>query len=434
MHYFSTSKKSAPVSFRKALFNGQPNDRGLYFPSQIPALPTNFVESLKEKSKAEIAFDVIKPYIGEEIDDSSLYQICAETVGIEFPLVKINDSISTLELFHGPTFAFKDIGARFMSLCLQYFSKDSAKKTIVIVATSGDTGGAVANGFYGLNSVEVVILYPKGRVSRLQELQITTLGNNVTAVEVDANFDECQAMAKNALADETLRKAANLTSANSINVARWLPQQFYYFFAYQELTEKQIPPVICVPSGNFGNVCAGILANRAGLPCKQFIAATNANDVIPQFLKSGEMKEKNAVPTLSNAMDIGKPSNFVRILEIFANNLPNLSEFLVSESISDERTIETIKRVYAESGYILDPHGAVGYCALEDYLKTVDAECGYFLETAHPAKFDVVSEILGVEIPAPNAANELLNKEANKIEMNADYSAYRKLLLSKAND
>ncbi|HRH44293.1 MAG TPA: threonine synthase [Pyrinomonadaceae bacterium] len=435
MQYFSTNRQSAHVSFREATLKGQPDDKGLYFPEKIPQLSDAFWQDFQTKSKAQIAFEVIKPYIGNEIDEETLYTICAETINFDFPLVKVTENISTLELFHGATLAFKDVGARFMSRCLRHFSRDKNEKTIVIVATSGDTGGAVANGFYGVEGVEVVILYPKGKVSHVQELQLTTLGKNITALEVEGTFDDCQALAKTALADESIKQKVFLTSANSINVARWLPQQFYYFYAYQQWqselrTTNYELPVVCVPSGNFGNICAGILAHVSGLPVKKFIAACNANDVIPNFLKIGKMEEKSSVATLSNAMDVAKPSNFVRVLEIFDNNYLNLKEKMESVSISDEQTAETMREVFKDYGYILDPHGAVGFRALADYLAKNGGE-GLFLETAHPIKFDSVEEIIGTFGETPESVKELFDREKQSIEMKANYDDLKSLLLER---
>jgi threonine synthase len=422
MQYFSTNRKAPHVSFREAVRRGQPDDKGLYFPEEIPRLPPGFLDDLHKKSNEEIAFEVIRPYIGNEIAEERLYEICAETVNFPFPLVSVSENISALELFHGPTLAFKDVGARFMSRCLRHFSREKSEKTIVIVATSGDTGGAVANGFFGVEDVEVVILYPKGKVSRVQELQLTTLGGNVTALEVDGVFDDCQALAKQALADAELQKLVFLTSANSINVARWLPQQFYYFYAIRDWEGG--PPVISVPSGNFGNICAGILAHISGLPVAKFIAACNANDVIPDFLRTGSLEPRASVATLSNAMDVGNPSNFVRILEIFGHNFVNLKEKLEAVSISDETTAATMHEVYDTYRYMLDPHGAVGYRALADTGRK-----GIFLETAHPVKFDSVGELLGIEVEAPEEISNLFTREGKKIRIAPDYQELRKLIL-----
>lgn len=436
MQYFSTNRNSAHVSFREATLNGQPDDKGLYFPGTIPTLAKGFWQDLGNKSKAQIAFEVIKPFVGREIDDETLFRICEETVAFDFPLVKITARISSLELFHGSTLAFKDVGARFMSRCLQYFSREMNERTIVIVATSGDTGGAVANGFYGVEGIDVVILYPQGKVSRVQELQLTTLGKNITALEVAGTFDDCQALAKTALADESIRKKVFLTSANSINVARWLPQQFYYFYAYQqwqnELQDTEVePPIISVPSGNFGNICAGILAHISGLPVRKFMAACNANDVIPNFLKTGEMLIRPSVATLSNAMDVANPSNFVRILEIFDHDHLNLKEKMESVSISDSVTAQTMKDVFAKYHYVLDPHGAVGFRALEDRLADHPDEKGFFLETAHPIKFDSVEEIIGTFGETPESVRELFDKPENSIKMKVDYPELKSLLLAK---
>lgn len=435
MQYFSTNRQSAHVSFREATLKGQPDDKGLYFPEKIPQLSDEFWQDFQTKSKAQIAFEVIKPFIGNEIDEETLYQICDETVNFDFPLVKITETISTLELFYGATLAFKDVGARFMSRCLQHFSREKKEKTIVIVATSGDTGGAVANGFYGVEGVDVVILYPKGKVSQVQELQLTTLGKNITALEVEGTFDDCQALAKTALADELIKQKVFLTSANSINVARWLPQQFYYFYALQQwqtqlpITDYQLP-IISVPSGNFGNICAGILAHVSGLPVKKFIAACNANDVIPNFLQTGKMMEKFSVATLSNAMDVANPSNFVRILEIFDKNFVNLKEKMLSVSISDKITAETMREVFEKYNYVLDPHGAVGFRALADYLTENDGT-GFFLETAHPIKFDSVEQIVGTFGETPKSVKDLFDKPKQSIEMKANYEDLKDILLGK---
>ena len=429
MHYFSTNRKSAHVSFREAVRRGQPDDKGLYFPSEIPKLRNEFLADLRSRSNEQIAFDVIRPFIDGEIPDETLFEICRETVNFDFPLVPINDHISTLELFHGPTFAFKDVGARFMSRCLRYFSQDAVEKTIVIVATSGDTGGAVAAGFHDVEGIEVVILYPSGKVSKVQELQLTTLGGNVTTLELHGTFDDCQALAKRALADTDLQSRVNLTSANSINVSRWLPQQFYYFYALKQWDGE--PPVIAVPSGNFGNLASGILAHISGLPVKQFIAACNANDVVPRFLQTADYQPRPSVSTLSNAMDVGAPSNFVRILEIFDNDFLDLTDKLEAVSISDETTAATMREVYERYGYILDPHGAIGYRALADYLDHQPEQRGIFLETAHPVKFDSVNEIIGTQGAIPAALSELFSGEKVSIEIGNDYDALREILLSR---
>lgn len=427
MRYFSTNRKSPAVTFREAVLKGQPPDKGLYFPEQIPTI--NF-DALREKSKAQIAFEAIKPYVGGEIDDEALFRICSETVNFDFPLTKIAENIFALELFHGATLAFKDVGARFMSRCLRYFSGEKEEKTIVIVATSGDTGGAVAAGFFGVAGVEVVILYPSGKVSKLQELQLTTLGQNITALEVAGSFDDCQRLAKTALADEELKRLVFLTSANSINVSRWLPQQFYYFYALQQWREET-SPVISVPSGNFGNICAGLLAHVSGLPAQHFIAACNANDIVPKFLQTGEIIEQKSVATLSNAMDVANPSNFVRVLELFDGNIEKLKAKVSAVTVSDETTAHTMRRVFESYGYVLDPHAAIGFFGLESYLNKNPREKGFFLATAHPAKFDSVKEIIGTFGEMPEAVNDLFSRSKQSIEMPVDYEILKEILSSK---
>ena len=429
MHYFSTNRKSPHVSFRDAVLNGQPDDAGLYFPSQIPKLSATFFGGLGSATNEQIAFDVIHPFVAGEIPDETLYEICAETVNFDFPLVPITDRISALELFHGPTLAFKDVGAKFMSRCLRYFQHDKKEKTIVIVATSGDTGGAVAAGFHGVAGIEVVILYPKGKVSKVQELQLTTLGGNVTTLELHGTFDDCQTLAKQALADDDLQAKIHLTSANSINVARWLPQQFYYFYALKQWTGE--PPVISVPSGNFGNLASGILAHTSGLPVSKFIAACNANDVVPRFLETGRYETRPSIATLSNAMDVGAPSNFVRILEIFDKSFVDLKSKLVSVSVSDDDTAATIRQIYSQCNYILDPHGAVGFRALSDYLGDRDDIGGIVLETAHPVKFDSVNEMIGTSGDIPDSVVALMAKDKHSIEIANDYTQLKEVLLSK---
>jgi threonine synthase len=434
MQYYSTSNASIKADFRHATVEGQAPDRGLYFPSQIPVLPKQFIDNINSLSKEEIALKVIEPYVSDSIPPAELRRIVDETIAFDFPLVPITESVSTLELFHGPTLAFKDVGARFMSRCLGFFVKDEKKKVTVLVATSGDTGGAVANGFYNVDGVNVVILYPSGKVSATQEVQLTTLGNNITALEIDGSFDDCQQMVKHAFADADLRGQVFLTSANSINVARWLPQQFYYFFAYQQWKEKNNPPVISVPSGNFGNICAGLLAYQSGLPISHFVAACNANDTVPQYLNSGVYQTKTSVATISNAMDVGNPSNFVRIMELFERNLGSLKNVLSSYSISDQETKNTIAKLFKEKSYTLDPHGAVAFLALQQYLESHPEQKGFFLETAHPSKFyDVIEPVIGQQVEIPNEIRVLMNKEKNAIKMKAnDNDGLRSLLLTMA--
>lgn len=429
MQYFSTNRTSPHVSFREATMKGQPDDKGLYFPSSIPKLSSDFLGNFRDRPNDEIAFEIIRPFVGGCIPEDELFRICKETVDFPFPLVPITGRISSLELFHGPTLAFKDVGARFMSRCLRFFSRERFGKTIVIVATSGDTGGAVANGFHGVEGIEVVILYPKGKVSRVQEQQLTTLGGNVTALEVLGTFDDCQAIAKQALADTELQKNVFLTSANSINIARWLPQQFYYFYALKQWDGE--PPVFSVPSGNFGNICAGILANVSGMPAKSFIAACNANDAVTRYLQTGVLKPQPAVQTLSNAMDVGNPSNFVRILELFGREFNCVKENLTAVSISDETTSNTMRDVFDECGYLLDPHGAVAFAALSEFLQDRPGDRGIILETAHPIKFDSVEDIVGDHGAVPEAVTSLQNKPKRSTEIGTDYESVREILLGK---
>ncbi len=430
MKYYSTNKQSQIVDFKEATIQGQAPDKGLYFPETIPQVEKELIENIDKFSNEEIAFRVIKPYVGNTITDEKLFQVVSETVNFPIPLVKVNESISSLELFHGPTLAFKDIGARFMSRCLGHFVKDDSRTVTVLVATSGDTGGAVANGFYDVEGVEVVILYPSGKVSPVQEKQLTTLGKNIKALEVAGTFDDCQQMVKQAFTDKDIKDKLFLTSANSINVARWLPQQFYYFFAYKQWAYKNNPPVISVPSGNFGNICAGILAMQSGLPVKHFIAACNANDIVTGYLQTEQLQPKQAIATLSNAMDVGNPSNFVRILEIFQHQFPALKSKLSSYSISDAETVATIKEVYQKDNYVLDPHGAVGFLALQRYLKENAGQKGIVLETAHPVKFpDAVENCIGRSIEIPEAVQSIMSKEKQSIQMKADYQQFKEYLI-----
>jgi threonine synthase len=432
MQFYSTNRISANVNFKEATIQGQAPDKGLYFPTSIPLLPKAFINSLDVLSREEIALKVIEPYVAETIPTATLESIVAETINFEIPLVPINEHISSLELYHGPTLAFKDIGARFMSRCLGHFVKDNKKEVTVLVATSGDTGGAVANGFYDVPGVNVVILYPSGKVSSVQELQLTTLGKNITAIEVEGSFDDCQQLVKQAFTDVQLNDQLFLTSANSINVARCLPQQFYYFFALQQWKDNQHPPVIAVPSGNFGNICAGMLAQASGLPVAHFIAACNANDVVPNYMQTQQFNKTKAIATISNAMDVGDPSNFIRILEIFQQDFNSLKNNLTSVSISDDATINTIKSIYSNHNYLLDPHGAVAYTALENYLQQHAGKKGIILETAHPIKFyDVVEPLIDRQIDIPDHVQEVLKKQKQSLEMRADFEELKEYLIYK---
>ncbi len=429
MNYFSLNNRNAFVDFKEATIRGQAPDKGLYFPEKIPSLDKTLISDIDNISNEEIAFRVIRPFVGNGIPEDVLFDIVKQTVNFPIPLVKIKEDMYALEMFHGNTLAFKDIGARFMSRCLAHFVKGNDKKVTVLVATSGDTGGAVADGFYNVDGVDVVILYPSGKVSMVQEKQLTTLGSNIHALEVNGTFDDCQQMVKKAFTDNDLNEKLFLTSANSINVARWLPQQFFYFFAYKQWPDKTNAPVVCVPSGNFGNICSALLANISGLPVKHFIAACNANDVVPNFMKTYEYKPKKAVATLSNAMDVGDPSNFIRILELFQHQTKELSSKLTAYSISDEETAATIKSVEKEFNYLLDPHGAVGYLSLKRHLDLHPNDKGIFAETAHPVKFyDVVEPIIEKKIDLPPSVQNIIHKEKVSTKIENDFGALKDFL------
>ena len=409
MKYYSLNNSSPKVSFKNAVQNGIAPDRGLYFPESITPISQDFINNISNYSNEEIAFEVIKQFVGDEIPTNILKEIIKKTIPFDFPVVNLDENIGSLELFHGPTMAFKDVGAKFMSQCLEYFNLNTNEETTVLVATSGDTGGAVANGFLNAKGVQVVILYPKGKVSEIQEKQLTTLGNNITALEVDGVFDDCQEMVKSAFLDKNISR--NLTSANSINVARWLPQMFYFFFAYKQVANQYKDVVFSVPSGNFGNICAGLLAQKLGLPIKHFVASTNINDTVPQYLIKGNYDPKPSKATISNAMDVGNPSNFIRIQELFDNNLSSLKKSFSSYSFSDDETKIMMKSIHDKFNYISEPHGAIGYLGLKKHgLKT--NEFGVFLETAHPVKFlQVVEETLTVNVEIPPQIKQVMSKE-----------------------
>ncbi|MDI1256207.1 MAG: threonine synthase [Flavobacterium sp.] len=418
MKYYSLNKNASKVSFKEAVIQGLAPDKGLYFPENIIPLDGDFFKNIENLSNETIALETIKQFVGDAIPETVLKQIIAETLCFDFPLVEVEKNIYSLELFHGPTMAFKDVGARFMARCLAYFNKDKAdSKNTVLVATSGDTGGAVASGFLGVAGVDVVILYPSGKVSDIQERQLTTLGQNITALEVDGVFDDCQDMVKKAFLDEDLHHK-NLTSANSINIARWLPQMFYFFFAYKALKKYNLPITVSCPSGNFGNICAGIMAKRLGLPIAHFVASTNVNDTVPRFLEDGNYDPKPSKATISNAMDVGNPSNFIRIQELYHNDLGEFEKDFSSFTFSDDATTAAMKAIYKTNGYIAEPHGAVGYLGLKKQLKTVDENIGIFLETAHPIKFlDIVEPILGVTLAVPQQIESVLGKEKKSLKI-----------------
>jgi threonine synthase len=430
MKYYSLNHSAPKVSFQEAVIQGLAPDKGLYFPEHLTPISASFFDKIETLSNEEIAFQVIHEFVGDEIPEISLKQIITETLCFDFPLVKVENNIYSLELFHGPTMAFKDVGARFMSRCLAYFNSDKkGAKNTVIVATSGDTGGAVANGFFGVEGVDVVILYPSGKVSDIQERQLTTLGKNITALEVDGDFDACQDMVKKAFLDDSLSNK-NLTSANSINIARWLPQMFYFFFAYKQLKSENKPLIFSCPSGNFGNICAGIIGKKLGLPIKHFVASTNVNDTVPRFLEEGLYDPKPSKATISNAMDVGNPSNFIRIQAMYKNDLSEFKKDFSSFSFSDTETEIALQTIYKSSGYIAEPHGVVGYLGLKKELENHPSDIGIFLETAHPIKFlDVVESLLNVKLPIPSQIQSVLNKEklSVKIKTYEDFKAFLKL-------
>lgn len=430
MQYFSLQNHQHRVSFETAVVEGLAPDKGLYFPERIPVADSNFLQSLHEYSDHEIAYRVISPFVGEEIGEADLRNIIAGTLHFPFPIQKVSDRSYALELFHGPTLAFKDVGARFMAGCLGHFRKNKSQPVTVLVATSGDTGGAVASGFHHVPGVQVVILYPSGKVSTLQEKQLTTLNGNITALEIQGSFDDCQRMVKAAFLDKELQAHMSLTSANSINVARWLPQMFYYFLAYKQMKAAHPKLAFSVPSGNFGNICAGMMAAAMGLPVAHFIAATNVNDTVPRFMESGQYTPGKAVPTLSNAMDVADPSNFVRVLQLFGNNLPSLREKCSSYSFTDSQTVATMRQVWKDYHYILDPHGAVGYLGLQQYLPEHPEVSGVFLETAHPVKFeDTAPEEIRDYISIPERVRALYSKEKKSVLLPPEESALKAWLL-----
>jgi len=428
MNYYSLNNIAPNTTFETAVIKGLAPDKGLYFPENITALDPSFFDTIETLSNEEIAYEAIKQFISPEIPEAVLKTIVSETLNFDFPVVKLTDSISTLELFHGPTMAFKDVGARFMARCLGYFNKNNSNEVTVLVATSGDTGGAVANGFLGVRGVRVVILYPSGKVSNIQEKQLTTLGQNITALEVEGTFDDCQDMVKKAFLDEELTSKMQLTSANSINVARWLPQMFYFMFAYKQLKNKYKDIVFSVPSGNFGNVCAGMIAQKLGLPIKHFIASNNDNNVVTRYLKSTNYEPKPSVQTVSNAMDVGNPSNFIRIQAIYDNDFNTLKSNLSSFSFTDKQTKEALEEIYQTTGYVADPHGAVGYLGSKSYLTTnKEAHC-VFLETAHPTKFlDVVESVIDIDIPLPEQIKAVIDKTKVATAVN-NYTEFKAFL------
>jgi threonine synthase len=430
MKYYSTNKQSPSVSLQEAVTKGLAPDKGLYMPEKIKSLPDEFYKNIGNMSFQEMAYRVADAFFGEDIDPDTLKNMVYDTLNFDVPLVHVNDHIYSLELFHGPTLAFKDVGARFMARLLGYFIKKQGQSNInVLVATSGDTGSAVANGFLGVDGIHVYVLYPKGLVSEIQEKQFTTLGKNITAVEIDGTFDDCQRLVKSAFLDEELNATLNLTSANSINVARFLPQAFYYFYAYAQALKqgKADHLVICVPSGNFGNITAGLFAKRMGLPVKRFIASNNKNDVFLEYLRTGKYNPRPSVATIANAMDVGDPSNFVRILDLYHHNHKNICAEISGCRYTDDEIRKTMRDVYKQTNYLLDPHGACGYAALRDLLQK--DETGIFLETAHPAKFlETVENTIQSSVPIPEKLQAFMKKEKQSVPMGKEFEEFKRFL------
>ena len=434
MKYISLNHNSQPVNFKTALINGLAPDKGLYFPEKIITLPKKIIDNIKTIDDTELCYEVIKDYIGNDFTEDELIKIIQNTIDFKIPLKKVENSIFSLELFHGPTLAFKDIGAKFLALCMDKIKNDfDSKEITVLVATSGDTGGAVAKGFEGLNGINVCILYPKGRISQVQEKQITTNAKNVIAFEVNGNFDDCQKMVKDAFSDIEIKNKIILTSANSINIARWLPQMFYYFLAIKKI-ENNNQNIFSVPSGNFGNICAGILSKEMGLNIQLFLASTNINRTVPRYLESGIYNPEKTKPTISNAMDVSDPSNFIRIQKIFNNDLQKIKKVIKGYSYNDSETREAIKDVYNSYNYIMDPHSAIGYLGLKSYLKNPRSDVnGIFLSTAHPIKFkEQVENIIGNQISFPSRLKKIMTKKKNTIEIES-YNELKDHLLCRVN-
>lgn len=434
MKYYSTNGNAPIADLHKAVVKGLAEDKGLYMPEKLQKLPQAFFDEIDKMTFQEIAYTVASAFFGEDVDLDALKDIVYDTLQFDCPVVQVKDGIYTLELFHGPTLAFKDVGARFMARLLQYFIRMEGQKeeVNVLVATSGDTGSAVANGFLGVDGIHVYVLYPKGKVSPIQECQFTTLGKNITAIEVDGVFDDCQALVKNAFMDIELNQHMKLTSANSINVARFLPQAFYYFNAYARMKAlgKADNLVMCVPSGNFGNICAALFGHEMGLPVKRFIAANNANDIFFNYLQTGKYEPKPSKQTLANAMDVGDPSNFARIYDLYGKSHERITSLISGATYSDEQIRQTMKQCYEETGYILDPHGACGYQALEDGLK--EGEVGVFCETAHPAKFkEKVDDILGIDVEIPDRLAAFMKGEKQSVPMTKAFAAFKTYLMYK---
>ncbi|MDH7604188.1 MAG: threonine synthase [Melioribacter sp.] len=430
MKYYSTNNKNLIVNFETAVMHGLAEDGGLFMPAEFPKMEKDFIDSLEKFSFQEIAFRIAKKFIANEISDSNLQEIISNSITFPAPLVSIGKNLYVLELFHGPTLAFKDFGARFMAKTMGYFVAKRNINLNILVATSGDTGSAVAHGFYDTPGINVFILYPKGKVSLIQEKQLTTLDKNITALEINGTFDDCQRLVKTAFVDKELNKKLNLTSANSINIARLLPQAFYYFEAYKQIHNKKLHSIFSVPSGNLGNLTAGLIAKKIGLPISKFIGALNSNKVFAEYLQTGIFKPRPSIQTLSNAMDVGNPSNLIRIIEIYSNILKEMRNDIHTESYDDIQTRKGIKEVYENYKYIIDPHGSVGYLALRDYIKFDQQFNGVVLETAHPAKFkDVIEEELKIEVEIPERLAVCLNKEKRTVELSSQYDDLKEYLM-----
>ena len=428
MHFYSTNRKVPAVSFKEAVLKGLPDDNGLYMPENIPQFNPEFINSLADVSFQEIAFESARLIIEDEIDELALKSIVNDAFNFDIPIRQVHDNIHVLELFHGPTLAFKDFGARFMARTMGHFLQTDGREINILVATSGDTGSAVAQGFLGVEGIRVTLLYPKGKVSKIQEQQLTTIGQNITALEVDGTFDDCQHMVKAAFLDESLNKKLNLSSANSINIARLLPQSFYYTWAYAHLMNQNKDIYFCVPSGNFGNLCGGLLAKKMGLPISGFIAASNANDIVPKYLETSAFHPKASVQTISNAMDVGNPSNFTRLLDMYQGNYNAVVDDVRGISYNDEQTREVIREVNDAHHYLMCPHTAIGYAGLKHYLKTEDA--GIFLSTAHPCKFkDVVDPLIPGEVEIPARLKEIIEKEKQAISMSNEFEDFKSFLM-----
>lgn len=431
MRLYSTKNKSKFVSLKEAVFKGLPEDNGLYMPEVIPQLSKKFIENLKNYSFQEIGFEVCKTLFQGAIPDDDVKEIIENSITFPAPVVQLDEEQYILELFHGPSLAFKDFGARFMAQLMSYFNRGNDEELVILVATSGDTGGAVASGFYKTQGIKVVILYPSGKVSDLQEKQLTTLGHNITALEVDGTFDDCQALVKKAFLDAELNQNIRLSSANSINIARLIPQSFYYFEAFKQLNNYTDDVVFCIPSGNFGNLTAGLFAKRMGLPVAKFIAATNKNDVVPAYLSSGNYEPRPSIATLSNAMDVGNPSNFARMLDVYSSTWNIMAEDIAGYAYNDEQTKVAMKEVFTKYNYEIDPHGAVGYLALSEYQQRNKGTKGIILETAHPSKFlPDVEKVLDKQLEVPKRLAVLADKEKISIPMGIHFDPFKEFLLA----